>query len=104
MAPRATAASSVMATEESTRASSSRARPSANRSPSMPPNSAGNGSPNRPSLAILATRSYGKLAALVVAPDHRPHHVAGEGGDSLAQFLVLIAQRITDHRVPLTGR
>ena len=57
MAPSATAASSVIATEESTLASSSRARQRANRSPPIPPYSSGNGSPNSPSLPILATMS-----------------------------------------------
>ncbi len=57
MAPSATAASSVMATDESTRASSSSVRQNAKRSPPMPPYSSGNGRPNRPSLAIRATIS-----------------------------------------------
>ena len=54
IAPSATAASSVMATDESTRASSCRARQRAKKSPPIPPYSSGKGSPKRPSLPILA--------------------------------------------------
>ena len=57
IAPSVTPASSVIATDESTRASSSIARQSVKKSPPMPPNSSGNGRPNRPSLPMPATMS-----------------------------------------------
>ncbi len=67
IAPSDTAASSVMATDESTRASSSIARHSAKKSPPMPPYCSGNGRPNRPILAIEPTMSYGNAPSSSIA-------------------------------------
>ena len=60
IAPSDTAASSVIATDESTRASSSIARYRANESPPIPPCSTGKGSPNSPIAPMPRTMSYGK--------------------------------------------
>ncbi len=55
--PSPTAASSVIATDESARASSSIARHRARKSPPIPPYSSGKGSPNRPISPICRTMS-----------------------------------------------
>jgi hypothetical protein len=62
-APRPTAASRVMAMDESTRAISSMARHSVRKSAPCPPYSSGNGSPKSPSSAICLTMSMGSSSA-----------------------------------------
>src|SRR4029453_4455501 len=63
LAPRPTAASRVMATEESARAISSRHRQNVRKSPSSPPYRSGNGRPNSPSSPIWRTISRGKRSS-----------------------------------------
>ncbi len=58
-APSPTAASSVIAIDESTRATSSMATHNVVKSAPDPPYSSGNGRPNRPSSPIACTTSTG---------------------------------------------
>ena len=53
--------------------------------------------PEQAQLGHPRDQVIGELGALVVAADDRPHHVTGERGHGLAEFLMLIAECITDH-------
>src|SRR6266508_1811885 len=67
LAPRPTAASSVIATDESTRASSSIARQNDRKSAPCPPYRSGNGSPKSPSSPICLTMSRGNSSAASIS-------------------------------------
>src|ERR1022692_2962442 len=97
MAPSATPASSVIATDESTLASSCRARQKAKESPPPPAVFVRERQPEQAQLAHLRDDLVRKFAALVESADHRRDHLAGELGDRGPEVFVLLVEHETDH-------